>query len=94
MFSLTFWKAAAERLINTFLQAFLAAATVGGIPTGFADLDLWPSFQIGVIAAVISLIKSVIVNTASQGEGPGMTSAETLNVPTARYNNVTNDLFK
>ena len=79
MFSWIFWKASLERLINTFLQGFLAAATVGGIPTGFAELDLWPAFQIGAIAAGISLIKSVIVNTASQGDGPGFTSAERLN---------------
>ena len=79
MFSLVFWKAAAERAINTLLQAFLAAFTVDGIPTGFADVAWWPVIQVALIAAGISLIKSVIVNTASQGDGPGFTSAETLN---------------
>lgn len=79
MFSLVFWKAAAERAVNTFAQAFLAAFIVGGTPTAFADIAWWPITQVALIAAGISAIKSVIVNTASQGDGPGFTSAETLN---------------
>jgi hypothetical protein len=78
MFTLTFWKAAAERAVNTFAQAFLAALLVNGTPTAFAEIAFWPVAQVALIAAGISVIKSVIVNTASQGDGPGMSSAETL----------------
>lgn len=79
MFTLTFWKAAAERAVNTFAQGWLAAFIVGGTPTEFSDVPWWPVTQVALIATLISVIKSVIVNTASQGDGPGFTSAETLN---------------
>lgn len=59
-----FWKGALERLVKTFIQAFLAAAMVGvgsdiaGV--GLTDLNWMGALNIAGLAALISLATSVL----------------------------------
>lgn len=80
IFTKEFWLATGERAINTFLQAFAAAFVVGGMPTTFAEIPLWSIVQVALIATGLSVIKSVIINTAT-GDGPGFGKVETLREP-------------
>lgn len=67
-------KGAAERLVKTFIQAFLAAALVGvgsdvaGV--GLTDLDWLGSLNIAGLAALISLATSVLNATFTAGKPP------------------------
>jgi len=69
-----FWKGAAERLLKTFVQAFLAAALVGGVDDvagiGLTDLNWLGSLNIAGLAAFISLCTSVLNATFTAGVTP------------------------
>lgn len=72
MWTIAFWKAAAERAINTFLQVFVASIGVGA---AIQEIDWLAILSVAAVATIISLAKSVIVNTAT-GTGPSVTNAE------------------
>jgi hypothetical protein len=69
--TLAFWKGAFERLLKTFIQAFLAAALVGGVDDiagiGLTDLNWLGSVNIAGLAAFISLCTSVLNATFVAG---------------------------
>lgn len=73
MFTLAFWKAAFERALWTFAQALIAVIGVGAV--GFGDIDWLAAASIGGVAAVVSILKSIIVNGVT-GDGPSITKAE------------------
>ncbi|MER7280433.1 holin [Dactylosporangium sp. NPDC000244] len=58
MFSSTFWKAAAERAAKTFAQAALALLVGDGI--GVLDIDWGKVGSVGLLAAVASLLTSLV----------------------------------
>ena len=73
MFSLAFWKASAERAVSTFLQVFVASIGVGAV--GFGDVDWLAIASIAGVSALLSVAKSVIVNSAT-GTGPSVVDSE------------------
>lgn len=73
MFTIEFWKATGERALWTFAQAALAVITVDGL--GFADINWINLASVAGVAAVASVLKSIIVNGIT-GTGPAITSAE------------------
>lgn len=72
MFTITFWKATAERAIATFLQVFVASIGVGA---AINEVDWLTIASIAGVATLLSVAKSVIAN-AITGEGPSVISSE------------------
>lgn len=70
-----FWKAAAERAVWTFAQSAIAVIGVGAV--GFGDVNWLAVASVGGVAAVVSVLKSVVVNGVT-GDGPSITNAEHL----------------
>lgn len=58
MFTAAFWKDAAERAAKTFGQAAIAVLTAGA--TGVMDADWGKTFSVGALAAVVSVLTSLI----------------------------------
>lgn len=80
IWSLDFWKAAAERGVSTAAQAAAAYVFVDSVQVNVLTLD-WPT--IGGIAAggaFLSLLKSLMVNAATK-TGPSFTEAEQVAKP-------------
>lgn len=73
MFTIDFWKAAGERALWTFAQSALATIGVGA--AGFGEVDWIAVASVGGVAAVVSILKSIIVNGVT-GDGPSITKAE------------------
>lgn len=73
IWSAPFWKAAAERAISTFAQAFVATIGVGAV--GFGDVDWINILSISGVAALLSVVKSLIVNGATE-TGPSFVREE------------------
>ncbi|HBJ73756.1 MAG TPA: holin [Actinobacteria bacterium] len=58
MFTLPFWKDAAERAIKTAAQATLALFTTN--MTGILEVDPVQTFSVAALAAVVSVLTSVV----------------------------------
>lgn len=84
MYSITFWKDTAERVISTVAEvwAALVVVAVGGEVTGVIDhasID-WAGIGItGLIAGLLSVLKAV-----GAGAGDGNAGIGSLNVPRER----------
>jgi Putative lactococcus lactis phage r1t holin len=72
MFTLTFWKAAAERAVSTFLQVFIASIGVGA---AINEVDWLTIASVAGVAALLSVAKSVVANAAT-GTGPSFVASE------------------
>jgi len=73
MFTLAFWKAAAERAVKTFAQSFAASLAVA---TSLTDAPWMPALSAAGLATVLSLVTSLI--SANVGDkGPSL-AGETL----------------
>lgn len=71
-----FWRAAAERCIGTFAQALLAVIGVQAIAIYSID---WPAaLAIATTAALLSLLKSVVVGTLGADGSPAIGGTEVL----------------
>ena len=81
IWSVPFWKATAERVLSTFLFAFLAAAGLGGAPTTMEAVPWLAAVNIGAAAAVGSLVKCMLV--ALPDGNPGAGSFEAIAQPGA-----------
>jgi len=77
IFTKEFWLATFERAVNTFAQVLVGFLAITGVPTGFADIDWTTTFSVAGVATLVSVLKSIIVNTAT-GDGPGIGDVETL----------------
>lgn len=64
MFTARFWKGALERAIKTFAQAEIALMSGDGL--GLLDVDWGTAASVGGLAALLSLLTSVV----SLGVGP------------------------
>jgi hypothetical protein len=76
IFTVAFWKAAAERAVKTFAQTEAALLTAAG--TGLLDTDFKVSLSVSGMAAVVSLLTSVASDVVTNGDGPSLTDAEVL----------------
>lgn len=65
-----FWKATFERMIRTFAQAVLAAASAGQF--GVLDVDWGQAASVGGLASVLALLTAVATSGAGR-PGPGIT---------------------
>jgi hypothetical protein len=70
-----FWKAAAERALKTFAQAF--AAFLVADATGILDIDWVKGASVAGMATLLSVLTSIGSDLATTG-GPSLTTAETL----------------
>ena len=78
MFTIAFWKAAAERALKTFAQT--AAAILVAAGTGLLSADWVGVLSVAGMAAVVSLLTSIASGAATDGS-PSLTSAEVLYDP-------------
>lgn len=77
MFTLAFWKAAAERAVKTFAQSLVGVLTVAmGAASGLAGLDWGNVLQAALVAAGLSILTS-LVSAPVGGNGPSL-GTETL----------------
>lgn len=58
MWTVELWKTAGERAIRTFAQVLLSVIVVG--ETGFMDVDWQQSLSVAGLAAVASVLMSVV----------------------------------
>ena len=58
MWSKTFWKTAIERALRTLAQVLLSMIVVG--ETGFLDVDWLQALSVAGLAAVASLLMSIV----------------------------------
>jgi hypothetical protein len=70
-----FWKAAAERAVRAFASGALAGGAAGAVD--ITSVPWYAALSVGAAAAVIDLLVSLSANSAT-GDGPGATSAETV----------------
>jgi len=74
MFTLAFWKAAAERAVKTFAQSLIAVGLTSA--TGILDVDWLGALSAAALAALLSLLSSVA--SANFGEAGPSVVGETL----------------
>jgi hypothetical protein len=70
IWTVAFWKAAAERAVRAFAVGVLGAGVGGNLPV--TNIPWWAALSIGASAAIGSVLISLTVNTAT-GDGPGIT---------------------
>ena len=75
MWTLTFWRATAERSIKTFAQVLAALLVADG--TGLLDSQWIPRLSVAGMSALVSVLTSV-ASDAATGDGPSLTNDETL----------------
>ncbi|MGH9252319.1 MAG: holin [Acidimicrobiales bacterium] len=78
MFTTTFWKAAFERAVRTFAQAY-AALLVADPVVGAVEFDWLDSAAVSGLAALASLLTSIGAGVLTSSNGPSLSSAEVLN---------------
>jgi hypothetical protein len=66
IYTLTFWKDAAERAVSTAAQAAIGVLTAGSI--GLVDVDWSATGSIAGLAAVVSLLKSLVAGNLGNGD--------------------------
>jgi hypothetical protein len=71
-----FWKAAAERALKTFAQAF--AAFLVADATGILEVDWIKGASVAGLATLLSVLTSVGSDAITSTSGPSLTDAETL----------------
>lgn len=73
MFSLSFWKATAERAFSTAAQAFL---TLVGPVNWWTEVDVVEAKTLGIAAASafgLAVVKALAASVTSPGAGPSLT---------------------
>jgi hypothetical protein len=76
MLTTAFWKAAAERAIKTFAQAF--AAFLVADATGILEVDWVKGASIAGLATLLSVLTSVGSDAITSAPGPSLTDVEHL----------------
>jgi hypothetical protein len=70
-----FWKATAERAISTAAQAALLAWGGGTLPN--TSLPWWAIPAAAGAGAALTVLKCLVAERVTNGNGPGFTEAET-----------------
>lgn len=70
-----FWKAAAERAVRAFATGTLAGGLAGA--SDITSVPWYAALSVGGLSALADLLVSLSANSAT-GDGPGATSAETV----------------
>lgn len=73
MWTVVFWRDAAERAVKTFLQAILAILLVSG--TNILNADWQAGAVTGATAALVSLLTSLLSGAATNNEGGPVTAS-------------------
>lgn len=68
MWSIAFWKGAAERAVKTFAQSVLATLGIGA--TGLLHADWLGAVDVGAMAAVLSVLTSLVTMTTVVATSP------------------------
>lgn len=76
IFNWAFWKRALIRALHTFCQTALGMITVG---MAIKDVDWLHILSVGAVAAVISILKSVVVGVPETDQMVIQLTPETLN---------------
>jgi hypothetical protein len=74
-----FWKATAERAISTAAQAALLAWGGGALPA--TSLPWWSVPAAAGAGAVLTVLKCLVAERVTKGNGPGFGEAETTTEP-------------
>lgn len=74
MFTRKFWKQAAERAVKTFAQGLLAVLAAGA--TGIMDTDWGNTLSVAGLAAVLSLLTSVVTSAVGEPDSPSAVSTK------------------
>lgn len=74
MFTKTFWKQAAERAVKTFAQGLLGVASAGAL--GVLDVNWGQAASAGALAAVLSLLTSIVTSGIGQPDSPSAVTVE------------------
>lgn len=81
MFTVPFWKAAAERAIKTFAQTLVVLLGASAVDILAVD---WPqALSLAAGAAVVSVLTSIASDAVTAQDGPSLTDAEVLASPDA-----------
>lgn len=76
MFTVPFWKAAAERAIKTFAQTLVVLLGASAVDILAVD---WPqALSLAAGAAVVSVLTSIGSDAVTAQDGPSLTDAEVL----------------
>lgn len=76
MFTVPFWKAAAERAVKTFAQTLVVLLGASAVDILAVD---WPqALSLAAGAAVVSVLTSIASDAATAQDGPSLTDAEVL----------------
>lgn len=80
MFSWSFWRATLERAIRTIAQTWLALWAGAGILNAFT-IDPGEAFGVGLGAALLSLLTSVVAEQVSPATGPSLGTEKPVAAP-------------
>lgn len=76
MFTVPFWKAAAERAVKTFAQTLVVLLGASAVDILAVD---WPqALSLAAGAAVVSVLTSIASDAVTAQDGPSLTDAEVL----------------
>lgn len=68
MWTIVFWRGAAERAVKTFAQSVLATLGVGA--TGLVHADWLGAVDVGALGAVLSVLTSLVTVTTVVATSP------------------------
>ncbi len=77
MFSKSFALATLERAVKTFVQGLLAFLVSSGV-TDIIDVDFGTAAGVSGLAALISVLTSIVSGAVTSQPGPSLVSAEVL----------------
>ena len=73
MWTIEFWKAAAERAVKTLAQSLIASITVAGVAAGLGGINWATALSTAALATVLSVLTS-IASSAVGSSGPSLTT--------------------